>query len=259
MIVLIAALVLAVILILIIGIGIYTSLTKHTRLDGHPEIKDAYLRFKALECIENKKKHFPSKLRVAIVCVSIGDRKFAKLSRKCIEEYAVRHGYHVEYFTEILDDRYHLMWQKMIAIKNTLKDYDAVMWIDDDIYITNQEIKIESFIQQASTDIILSYDQAHERDPHNRANCGMFIVMNTRRGNEFVDDVLHGYDQFDGRYRTGYFHEQSIINYMYYSRYYRYADILQMQSFRKNWKEGDYCLHLCGATAEDRYDTFSKL
>ena len=93
--------------------------------------------------------------------------------------YAELHGYdfHVkrDYITET-----HPSWQKIQAVRDRLRDYDAVVWFDSDTVITNPDIKIEDIISDRL--FTVSHDWcAPPNEPHEDSqwiSCGNFIVRN---------------------------------------------------------------------------------
>src|SRR5680860_607350 len=101
--------------------------------------------------------------KIAVISISIGDRDFSKISYKRLKQYCDLHRYDLYYFTNKIDNRYTLFWQKVVATKKILDQgmdkYELVFWIDDDIYLTNLNYKIEHFWSLAGyKDIVLSRD-----------------------------------------------------------------------------------------------------
>lgn len=207
--------------------------------------------------------------RIGVVCVSIGDRKFSKITRKRLNEYCDKHGYTLEYSTEAVDRNYSVMWQKICAVRDALSRYDAVVWVDDDILITNKNIKLENYLNYINEDLIFSRDASFFKV--RVINSGLFMVKNTAIGHKFIDNVLSMYNVFGGRFKYQNCHEQTIITMLYMKKYHPYAVVLNdgvMQSYqgthvnnlvKNSWRPGHFCLHLCGESSEYRENVFSEL
>lgn len=50
------------------------------------------------------------------------------------------------------------MWQKTCTIKEVLEKYDTVLFLDDDILITNMDVKVEQYLESVNHDIIFGGD-----------------------------------------------------------------------------------------------------
>lgn len=233
-----------------------------------------------IEEIKSVSTNDPVKTKVALVSISTGDRYFSKITKNRLYEYAKLHDYDIEYFEEILDSNYTIMWQKPLAVLEILNKkengkykYDVVVWIDDDMYITNTSYGIEDFIRLSSKDILLSRDIINE-DYNLYINAGIYIVKNTDIGRKYIQDILNGYDKFNGYFKNEYFHEQSMMTYLFYKEYYDNIDILPygvLQSFYykekvfKNiptsrlWKSGDFIIHFAGVKLSERNEVIPKL
>ena len=202
--------------------------------------------------------------RIIMVSGSIGKREFAKISKRRLENYCKKHGYDLFYFEDYIDKNYYVMWQKILALKKVLSEghHDYAMWIDDDIYITNMDIKVEHFISSSSSlresnkdDIILSRDVKETANLY--LNSGTMIIKNSTIGKEFLNKVLSGYMLFGGYFQENLYHEQTIMTYFYFKEYINKATVLPhrvMQSFfrGKIWQIDDFGLHFAGYSADTR-------
>ena len=114
------------------------------------------------------------KSRIAIIGAhddkydSIG--KWAHLNKA---SYAQKHGYDFFLYTESLDPTRLGYWHKIIAIKNHLKDYDWIFWLDSDALIINFDIRLENLIDE-------EFDFITTRDNSNPdcINSGQFLIKN---------------------------------------------------------------------------------
>lgn len=186
------------------------------------------------------------------------------LNKKYLEQYCTQYNYDLIYFTETLDKNYNMMWQKILAVNKVLKmkKHDYVVWIDDDILITNFNYKLEDFISLSNKGIIMSKD-LWVNSKNAFINAGIFILKNDKITNKFMKETLDGYHNImGGKFMTNNYYDQSIMVYLYFTKYYKYIDILphgvlESQeadlSFRKeiapylyNWHKGDFCYHPAG-------------
>lgn len=225
--------------------------------------------------------------KIAIVSLSIGDREFSKISKKRLQQYSDLHGYTLEYYDKILNDNYAIMWQKVLAVVDTLNKkenghykYDSVFWVDDDIFITNTSYKLEGFMRLTDKDIILSRDCPTD-DINVYINSGTYIIRNTELGRKFMNDVINNYDIYNGYFHKKLFHEQSVMTYLYLTKYTKDCEvlpfnILQSQLVRektwfktsggrlptplsRGWKHKDFILHLAGINKIGRNALMKKL
>lgn len=234
----------------------------------------------ALETLEVRKnlKQSRSPGRIGVVSLSVGDREFSKITKKRLEDYCRHHDYDLYYFDEELDSSYSPIWQKCLAIKKVLEmgKNEVIAWFDDDIYITNFEIKLESFIMLApDKDIILCHDVV-KNDPNIYINTGSYFLRNTEISRKFINETIECYDDFSGYFKKARYHEQSIMTYLFYKKYHYYAEVLPyaivhsfhgtnpwwMQLFRgthRGWKYKDFSLHLAGVNNDKRLELFTKI
>ena len=225
---------------------------------------------------------------ICVVTVSIGDRKFCKITNERMIEYCNLYRYDMKYYTKTLDDNYPIMWQKCVALDKVLNitdrngnyKYKVVAWFDDDIYITNMKYRLEDFINiNGKKDIIFPRDFIKYNYNH-YINAGSYIMKNTAVSRDFMRDTLKGMNGlFDGYFIDHNNHEQSINTYLYFSRQ-KYADAIEvlpygvLQSFyplnytlyqkyelllsnflqlNKPWTCSDFSIHFASMDAGRRY------
>jgi hypothetical protein len=71
-------------------------------------------------------------------------------------EYCKKQGYDFRVYTDGFDLDVHPAWSKLLFVKDALKDYEWVFWIDADAVITNRDIRLENLIQMGG-DIFMSH------------------------------------------------------------------------------------------------------
>ena len=131
----------------------------------------------------------------AIVTVSIGNRKFAEYTTSRMLDYANKHGYHLLLYNNNLltdkDGKLKPHWNKIKAVQAALdKDYDVVVWVDDDIFIMDLDMPIEQ-LMSAEKDITFSKDLSYLDYPTevaNLVNTGLFILRNSQISRQFIND-----------------------------------------------------------------------
>jgi hypothetical protein len=128
----------------------------------------------------------------------------AKITIPNKEEYCKKHNYSFKYHKGRLSNR-HPGWDKILLLKEVLESdkYDYVVWIDNDAYITNQEIRFD-FICNNNPDsklIIASEDNYRNvknlnpdldyTELHNLRiiNTGVFILKRDKWSIDFLNKV----------------------------------------------------------------------
>lgn len=125
--------------------------------------------------IQNLKKY-----KICIVSVSDRIELYSK-SFSLFQSYAEKHGYELRLHLEPLAKERHPSWSKIPALRLALQEgtFDYVVWMDDDIIITNPEIPLSHFIESHSfrknpACVLVSGDIPNE--PSTSMNCGIFFA-----------------------------------------------------------------------------------
>jgi hypothetical protein len=210
--------------------------------------------------------------KIAVVSLHIGNADYPKLTKQNLEKYCRLHRYDFYYFDEILNPEHTAIWQKQDAVKKIMdkNQHDYIVWVDSDIAITDMSKSLDYFINiDDSKDIYLSRDvpmnyintsfvkfmNMYKMEPSvNKGllpyiNSGIFIIKNNLIGKMFMHDVLNGYNSFNNYFATNRFHEQSIIQHLYFSKYKDYTLVIphtMMQSIYNYYKPGDFAIHFAG-------------
>jgi hypothetical protein len=120
------------------------------------------------------------------------------------EEYSKKHNYDFKYYKGRTTKR-HPGWEKILFLKKVLESnkYDYVVWVDNDAYITNPEIRFD-FICNINSDVklIIASEDTHRNlktlNPeldytqlHNLRiiNTGVFILKNDKWSVNFLNNV----------------------------------------------------------------------
>lgn len=101
-------------------------------------------------------------------------------------KYAEKNNYDFELITEPYDTLYTHAWQKIPAMINLLeRGYKFVIYIDADAVVNKSDIKIESFLEKYSGDIIVCSDEANSGGKC-KVNGGVIIARNTEKAKNFL-------------------------------------------------------------------------
>lgn len=125
-------------------------------------------------------------MRVGICTLVIGD-EYSKTICQCTDtqiSYATKHSYDRITDTTVYDSSRPISWFKIPLIQKYLSNYNYILWMDADVMVTNQNVRIESFIEEMHEDSFFLI----ARDLNN-LNCGMFIIKNCEKSFEFLNDV----------------------------------------------------------------------
>lgn len=127
-------------------------------------------------------------MKIAIVSLYTNEiKEIVALTAANQKAYANKWGYDYYLFCGRLSER-HPAWDKILATKNMLKNYDWVLWIDSDAIFTKFDKKLEDYIRPG-------YSGVFGPDPNGNiyVNTGVFLLQNCKWSNLILDDVWnHG-------------------------------------------------------------------
>jgi len=230
------------------------------------------------------------KENIYIVSLSTGDRPFAKKALDTVKAYSKKHDYHFIIRNKsfpIPDEIEHSHikspnWQKMFWIQelmNTSLPYDSVVvWVDDDLLITNDNIRLEDIISiDPSKNFYISFDRFSDKFvfPYRAYfNSGVFMVRNNQNGKNIVDQVVQSYYDYKGFYFSPY-NDQTGIEYVYL-KYYSIPfggsnkkissnsfavfphSVIQTLYNSKKWEPGQFIFHISGQNSNTRLKTIKN-
>ena len=222
---------------------------------------------------------------IAIVTFSTPERKeFTDITLGTLKKYCAKWGYSYHGFDKVFDTSRKPQWNKIKALAKVMDEnpaYSWVVWIDDDILITNPFIKIEDFIKSFGNgnDFIFSQDILAERPEVMsygwKINSGIFFLRNNANARNFLDDVW----EYGLRPNDTQFNDQfAIINCVDENSKYRnvaealplgvlqvyLAQEIQQLSDPKcaagaKWTPYVFSAHACGMKHADRVKTLKKM
>jgi hypothetical protein len=208
---------------------------------------------------------FINSARMAVALCSLSDRpKYTKYSWKSMEDYCRKHDYDFVTEKSSLDTDRHTAWSKILLMDQTFdKGYDVVIWIDDDIMITEPDVPVSDVFKEFfNSDAKI----AVARDAHGElANTGIICVKREGRGllRKIYDDGITKENRWDQLW------DQTAFNTMYESMksdVYLYPPST-IQGFYRNhkdpdefkWREGTWAAHMAGCDEKERIERMETL
>jgi hypothetical protein len=194
-----------------------------------------------------------------LICSLSNRPEFSDVNYKVLTKYCNRHNYKLVLENKILDETRAPAWSKILLLMREIKnnpDYDLIIWIDDDILITREDIKIEDLIKDYEFNNILISEEV--RGPF---NTGFLICKNN---NTVYNYLQHIYDLCEDypRFKNGGNWEQEIMHIHYYDNkeFYKIIPHNIIQSFyrdydlpeNKKWKLGHFSAHITGMNINKR-------
>ncbi len=210
-----------------------------------------------------------------MVTLSTPNREaFARLVEENQRKYAQQHGYGYVKYYRTLDPSRPEEWSKIRALSRQLGESGAewLLWIDDDIVITNPSITLESFVNRygRDKDLIIARDAYYKRGVP--INNGIFLVRNTPWARNFLNEVWKKGAEWYYLTRGKSLLEQQTMTDLLYEPYRKklvYTDKTvvipqrEMNSFLRTqdgyqdpiearWQSGDFAAHVTGMPLQER-------
>jgi len=191
-----------------------------------------------------------------ILFCSLSDRLyFSKPMFDQLESYCNKHNYQCVLEDNILDDSRAPAWSKIKLLQREMKsnpDIPLIVWIDDDILITNKDIKFEKLIERYPFENILISEEVY-----GPFNTGMLVVKNNEESYNYLDHIWNLCEKYP-KYKSEPNWEQEIFirDYNNNKKNIKTIPYKIIQSFHrmqnKDWKIGDFSCHFTGMSMEDR-------
>lgn len=179
-----------------------------------------------------------SNLKIAIITIENRESEYLKIHNKSISKYCKKFGY--DYiFKTTYDSDLPVYWHKLLIVKDHLKDYDYILWLDSDTIICNYDIQLELLIKN-NKDIYIGYDYPILLQ---KVYCaGVFMLKNSDTSINFLNDCLNDYlgnnfckengkPVLKGKW-AGQCYEQGIMNKMIKNKYEKETLIISDKIFR---------------------------
>jgi FkbM family methyltransferase len=172
-----------------------------------------------------------------------------------LKEYCSYHNYKCVLEDKVLDTTRAPSWSKIPLLQREMKsnpDIPLIVWIDDDIIITNKEKRFEELIKDYTFENILI-----SREVVPPFNCGILVVKNNQESYDYLThiwELCEKYPEYKHKpnweqqiFIKDYYNDQSHIfpiPYRIIQSFYRTND--------RDWKEGDFSAHITGMPLETR-------
>jgi len=172
-----------------------------------------------------------------------------------LKEYCSYHNYKCVLEDKVLDTTRAPAWSKILLLQREMKsnpDIPLIVWIDDDIIITNKEKRFEELIKDYTFENILI-----SREVVPPFNCGILVVKNNQESYDYLTHIWELCEKYP-EYKHKPNWEQQIFIKDYYNDQSHIFPIPYriIQSFyrtnNKDWKEGDFSAHITGMPLETR-------
>jgi len=190
-------------------------------------------------------------MKFATCSLAIGS-EYKETIRGCIqsqEAHALKHGYDRITDESVFVPERDATWSKIPLLQKYLPNYDYIMWIDGDVLITNQDRRIEEFIDLLAPDKILLIGKDFQG-----LNAGVFVMRNCQLALDLLADAWKREEL-----ARVLFHEQTAITDLLATPKYsgkaqviphRFINIMNAYDHRMDtrvhWLPGDFCIHFAG-------------
>lgn len=187
-------------------------------------------------------------LKIGVCSLNVGEKykQLTKYSRENKIQYCTKHNYEFIEDDDIVDYSRPIPWSKILLILKYIKNYDYIVWIDADMLVMNDSIKIESFINKYQDyNIICGNDWR-------MINTGFLIVKNNNWSIQFWKDVYDDTIKYDPesdpkeRYQNW---EQGKFIFLWDQNHLGCQDLIkvtnpiEMNSYWYNYFPGHFILH----------------
>lgn len=186
-------------------------------------------------------------MNIAICSLSIGDeyKKWTRYTRLNKINYCEKHQYTFLEDESVYNPSKPIPWSKILLLLKYLKFFDYLVWIDSDILIMNNEIKLESFIEKYP-----DHDMICGSDIH-MPNTGVWFIKNSDFSKQILKAVWnHEYDdQVSDRYKNweqGSFIHLYDTNFLDCQKRISITYPTDINSYWYNYYHGHFILHFAG-------------
>ena len=190
-------------------------------------------------------------MKFAVCSLAIGD-EYKKTISGCLasqELHARTHGYDRITDESVFVPERDATWSKIPLLQKYLPMYDYIMWIDGDVLVTNQDRKIEEFINLLPADKFLLIGRDFQG-----LNAGVFVIRNCPLALDFLADAWNRPEL-----ARVLFHEQTAMTDLLATPKYsgqaqviphQFINIMNAYDYRMDpkvhWLPGDFCIHFAG-------------
>lgn len=191
-----------------------------------------------------------------LVC-SLSDRpELSDKIYKSNEEYFKRYNIDFIFEKKLFTKERHPAWNKILLLQKLLndtekKEYDYIVWIDDDILITNHTINLNDIINKYDFHSILIDDNNNYGGY--KINSGFFVCKNNDLTKEFLEciwDSAKPEHYFGGVWENDTF--QEYLNESPNTKVLKVIPHRVLQSFKHYHHQEDFSVHFAGLSLQKR-------
>ena len=200
---------------------------------------------------------------------SLSDRpNISKVNYDHLKEYCDKHDYKLVLENKSLDKNRHQSWSKINLIQREMKyntDYDYIVWIDDDILITDKNKKFEEFINEYPNENVFISEDGEKSYP---MNCGVMVCKNNDNTKKYLSYIWNLCETKYPEHKFGPNWEQCVITKDYLETnlmnpnekpFIKIIPYNTIQTFQRDqpynnmdWKLGCFSAHFCGMPDEKK-------
>lgn len=201
---------------------------------------------------------------VTSIAYKNGNPEYVKYTNELKRVYCDKWGWDFQIETKLYHPEVHPVWNKLPVLLRILmrQEIDWAIWMDADATPVNMNKDISSYLAGEEAKVILAEDV-------NGINCGVFAVPNTR----FVKGWLQYIEARRSlpQYKSGWKEQTAMRDSFMISPYCHiwktppknlgwnnYLDIYPYKNEVNLFKDGDWCLHVPGASDEQRNEIFRQ-
>ncbi len=211
--------------------------------------------------------HPDAKIAVISLSTPQPDRQaFASITKEYLKEYCQKWGYDFFYYDDIIDPLRHPAWSKIPALQTHLggDKYDWLVWLDDDILITNPNITLTEILNKAPSEKNLIAQQDCNKDI--LFNTGAFAIRNCEDSKKFLHTTIsidfliktqwtRNWEQNAMCYVAtldDYLNKILITNFKAFQSYFIPDNPLWFTEKHLAWDPEDFAAHMCSLTNTQR-------
>jgi hypothetical protein len=179
--------------------------------------------------------------KIALCTLSFGEsyKHSVRYGRQNKVEYCKKNNYDLIEDESVVDSTRKLQWGKIKLLEKYLSNYDYLVWVDADTYITS-DTTLEDIIKKLD-----NYDMMYEKDPFIWVNTGFMVLKNCNFCKELLEECYKHLDKIC--------YDQGSIDYLYRNNWnnsQNHIKILEhsegLNQYWNSWKVGDFLIHFPG-------------
>jgi hypothetical protein len=198
-----------------------------------------------------------------------------RLTAKNHQAYALRHGYDFERFTDYDGLPYAPSWHKLHLLRDRLKEYDRILWIDADAVITNPLIPVE-ILNDGLPGLTVSHDWSGKKGdipPNRHFSMGNFVITKCDRSEQLVNRALELEAKFGNDPASLW--EQACMQWLYDHDNHQWRSVFNIMPRRRlnsvpgdlpglfdkpaePWEAGDFLAHFTWIPMQKRAELFPQ-